>query len=230
MLFADLCLSALLVIGWVCWWLALFVVCLSLLVVWSSKGLWVRRVEVVGDVTHSGHLSNQPGQQHVNSSPALSVNMWHKNTNATAMLSKQQQSFSKDPMLLCPKYFLWYVFLFHSIFKLCCTNFDSKKEEKGRRKEEMNKNFSLNFYSSAQVVLHKCRLNRGQLHFARKTHSEWQIPKIYQRFDNDNHTIGVNVMISCIHMRAGWVIRERSGVSQQAITENNTPRPEHKHT
>ena len=106
----------------------------------------------------------------------------------------------------------------------------SKKEEKGRRKEEMNKNFSRNFYSSAQVVLHKCRLNRGQLHFARKTHSEWQIPKIYQRFDNDNHTIGVNVMISCIHMRAGRVIRERSGVSQQAITENNTPRPEHKHT
>ena len=87
----------------------------------------------------------------------------------------------------------------------------------------MNKNFFLNFYSSAQVVLHKCRLNRGQLHFARKTHSEWQIPKIYQRFDNDNHTIGVNVMISCIHMRAGRVIRERSGVSQQAITENNTP-------
>lgn len=94
----------------------------------------------------------------------------------------------------------------------------------------MNKNFSLNFYSSAQVVLHKCRLNRGQLHFARKTHSEWQIPKIYQRFDNDNHTIGVNVMISSKHMRAGRVIRERSGVSQQAITENNTPRPEHKHT
>ena len=98
-----------------------------------------------------------------------------------------------------------------------------KKGKKGRRKEEMNKNFSLNFYSSAQVVLHKCRLNRGQLHFARKTHSEWQIPKIYQRFDNDNHTIGVNVMISSKHMRAGRVIRERSGVSQQAITENNTP-------
>ena len=151
---------ALLVVGWVCWGLALFVVCLSLLVVWSSEGLWVRRVEVVGDVTHSGHLSNQPGQQHVNSGPALSVIMWHKITKATAMLSKQQQSFSKDPMLLCPRYFLWYVFLFHSIFKLCCTNFDSTYQKRKKREGERKKWIRIS-PSTSTPLLKLCCTNVG---------------------------------------------------------------------
>ena len=56
-----------------------------------------------------------------------------------------------------------------------------------------------NFPPLLLLLLHKCRLNRGQLHFARKTHFEWQTPKIYQCFDED-HTPGLVMMI--MHMPA----------------------------
>ena len=64
------------------------------------------------------------------------------------------------------------------------------KDEKGAKEDEMKEktNFG-NFPPLLLLLLHKCRLNRGQLHFARKTHFEWQTPKIYQCFDED-HTPG----------------------------------------
>ena len=62
------------------------------------------------------------------------------------------------------------------------------KDEKGQDEMKEKTNFG-NFPPLLLLLLHKCRLNRGQLHFARKTHFEWQTPKIYQCFDED-HTPG----------------------------------------